>query len=314
MILAVTMNPAIDKIYLVNSYKINEVHRPVKMIASAGGKGLNVARVAKQVGRDVAVTGFLGGGNGQYIRKKIVELGLIDRFVEISDETRICINVTDTSTKTCTEVLEEGPTITTEQSTKFLSQFEDMLTDISVVTLSGSLPKSLTPDFYKELISICHEKEIPVLLDSSGDSFINGMRGKPFAIKPNEDEIKSVYKSRVDSIDDMVKAIIFFKNNGIQLPIISLGKDGSLVGLIDGVYKVSFPTIDTVNTVGSGDSFIAGLASGIDSGLSIKEAVVLATACGSANTQYEQTGFVELKTVNEFKKKVIITKRCDYDE
>ncbi len=82
MILTVTLNPAIDKIYFVDDFRLNNVHRPQNMIASAGGKGLNVARVAKLVGEEVAVTGFLGGGNGQFIRRKVKEMGLIDKFVE----------------------------------------------------------------------------------------------------------------------------------------------------------------------------------------------------------------------------------------
>jgi len=91
MILTVTMNPAIDKVYMVNHYALGEVHRPDKTIASPGGKGLNVARVAKQLGEDVGVTGPIGGGNGSFIKTKIEELGIIPRFVDVKGETRIRI-------------------------------------------------------------------------------------------------------------------------------------------------------------------------------------------------------------------------------
>ena len=201
MILAVTMNPAIDKIYFVDGFKLDEVHRPKGIISSAGGKGLNVARVAKIIGEEVAVTGFLGGGNGQFIRKKVKELGLIDRFVEIDDETRICINITDNVNNTTSEVLEPGPIITEEQSGKFLSSFSTMIDDVDIITFSGSLPKGLDSDFYAKLIRICNVKNKKVLLDTSGDAFKYGVLALPYMVKPNEDEIGTVYDGNTESVE-----------------------------------------------------------------------------------------------------------------
>lgn len=312
MILAVTMNPAIDKIYFVKSFNIDKVHRPDEMIASAGGKGLNVARVAKLVGENVAASGYLGGGNGKFISGKVEELGLVDRFVQIEDETRICINVTDVANQTCTEVLEAGPTITPSQEQLFLDSFAEMIKDVDIITLSGSLPKGLAPDFYAKLITIAKIQYKHVLLDTSGAAFMEGVKAKPFLIKPNDDEIKAVYDGPVETLDDLVEAIKYFKQDGIELPIISLGKDGSLAGLSDGIYKVTFPKIDIVNTVGSGDSFIAGCAVGLSRQMKETDMLKFATACGSANTQYSQTGFVEQAKVDEYFDKASVNKIADY--
>lgn len=312
MILAVTMNPAIDKIYFVKSFNIDKVHRPDEMIASAGGKGLNVARVAKLVGENVAASGYLGGGNGKFISGKVEELGLVDRFVQIEDETRICINVTDVANQTCTEVLEAGPTITPSQEQLFLDSFAEMIKDVDIITLSGSLPKGLAPDFYAKLITIAKIQDKHVLLDTSGAAFMEGVKAKPFLIKPNDDEIKAVYDGPVETLDDLVEAIKYFKQDGIELPIISLGKDGSLAGLSDGIYKVTFPKIDIVNTVGSGDSFIAGCAVGLSRQMKETDMLKFATACGSANTQYSQTGFVEQAKVDEYFDKASVNKIADY--
>lgn len=312
MILAITMNPAIDKIYFVKSFDIGKVHRPEEMIASAGGKGLNVARVAKLVGENVAVSGFLGGSNGYYISEKIKELALDNRFVRIDEETRICINVTDLTHKTCTEVLEVGPTITQEQTESFINAFEKIIADIDVITISGSLPKGILPDFYRRLIKISQSKSKPVLLDTSGLAFIEGIKAKPYLIKPNEEEIRAVYDGPVETIKDLIEAIKYFKNFGIEFPIISLGKDGSIAGLKDGIYKVSFPQINIVNSVGSGDAFIAGCAVGLSRKMNQKDILKLATACGSANTQYNQTGYVEKIKVEAFYEQVIIEKLSGY--
>lgn len=308
MILTVTMNPAIDKIYFVDDFKLNNVHRSKDCIASAGGKGINVARVAKLIGEDVAVTGFLGGGSGQFIRDKIKELGLIDRFVEIDDETRTCINIIDNKNNTTSEVLELGPTITPEQSEKFLNSFSKMISDVDIVTLCGSLPKGLNKNFYGKLIDICKAQNKKVLLDTSGEAFMYGVKKLPYMVKPNEDEIRAIYTGSVDTATGIIKAIKWLSKEGIEFPVVSLGKAGSIASYKNNIYKVTFPPVKTVNTVGSGDSFIAGFAVGLARGLSCEEVLKYATACGSANTQYEQTGYVELAKVNEYIEKTVVEK------
>lgn len=312
MILTVTMNPAIDKIYLVNNYTLGEVHRPTEMIASPGGKGLNVARVAKLMGEEVGATGPLGGGNGAYVRKGVEDLGIHSVFCEIQGETRICINVTDVESQQCTEVLESGPVLTEREAKAQLAKFESLMDKVDVVTISGSMAKGLPTDFYARLIGIAKSHGIKSILDSSGDAFVEGIKAKPFAIKPNEDEIRKVYDGPVDTVEGKIQAIRFFKNKGIQLPVISMGKDGSLAGLLDGIYKITIPTVKVINTVGSGDSFVAGLAVGVTNGLSEKDMLKMATACGTANTQYAQTGFVERDVVAGYFEQVEIEKIADY--
>ncbi len=312
MILTISMNPAIDKIYFVESYALGSVHRPIEIIDSAGGKGLNVARVARLLGEEVAVTGFLGGGNGQFLSHKIEELGMSNRFMEIDQETRICINVTDLSNQKCTEVLEAGPIVTAIECKDFLVRFESIIDDVEVITMSGSLPKGLPSDFYSALIQIAKEKNIPVLLDTSGEAAKLGAASKPFLMKPNIDEIGLLYDGPVETMTDLIEAVRALKNSGITLPIISLGKEGSLAGLSDGIYKVSFPRIDIVNTVGSGDAFVAGCAVAMVRNYSEIDLLKLATACGSANTQYGQTGYVEPEKVAEFMTYVDVKKISGY--
>ncbi len=312
MILTVTMNPSIDKIYFVNDFRLGEVHRPTDMIASPGGKGLNVARVAKLMGEVVGATGPLGGGNGDFIQKGVVDLGIKSLFCPIAGESRICVNVSDVVNQHSTEVLEAGPVISEEEAAVQLKLFTDLMNDTDVVTMSGSMAKGLPTDYYGQLIQAAKDKGVRTLLDSSGEAFVAGVKAKPYAIKPNEDEIKKVYHEPVETIEDKMAAIRFFKNEGIELPIISMGKDGSLAGLSDGIYKVSIPSVKVVNTVGSGDSFIAGLAIGLQRGLDEQSMLKMATACGTANTQYAQTGFVEPDVVDGYYKQVTVEKIAEY--
>jgi tagatose 6-phosphate kinase len=311
MILAITMNPAIDKIYFVESYALGGVHRPMDCIDSAGGKGLNVARVARLLGEEVAVSGFLGGSNGQYIKEKIAVQGLQNRFAWTDQQTRVCINVTDMSNGQCTEVLEVGPELSRLEGDHFLKAFESMLDDVDVITISGSLPKGIDYDFYSKLIELAHMKEIPVLLDASGEPMNLGLQAQPYLVKPNQEEISKVYKGATETIEDLMSAIRYLKSIGIDLPIVSLGKEGALAGLSDGIYKVSFPSIEVINTVGSGDAFIAGCAVAMVRKYNEIDMLKLAIACGSANTQYAQTGYVEMDKVTEYLNYVKVTKVCD---
>lgn len=312
MILTVTMNPAIDKIYLIDNYTLGEVHRPKEVIASPGGKGLNVARVAKLMGEDVTATGLLGGSTGMFIDKGVKELGIYSAFANVVGETRICINVTDEKSMSCTEVLEPGPTITEKEASRFLEVFEDFVKKSMVITISGSLPRGLTQDFYYDLILLCHKHNKKVLLDSSGIAFKEGLKAKPYLIKPNKDEIKQVYHKEISNENDVCEAISYFKELGITIPVISMGKDGSMVGLLDGIYHFSLPSINVINTVGSGDSFIAGCATGIHRGFELVDVIKLATACGTANTQFSQTGFVTKELVENYYKKVKVERITKY--
>lgn len=314
MILTITMNPAIDKIYMVDNYQLGEVHRPSKTIASAGGKGLNVARVAKLIGADVAATGLLGGSNGHYIKNKVEELGIESRFVNISGDTRICINVSDPVNQKSTEVLEAGPTISEAEAKKYLNAYGGMLNDVKVVTLSGSLPKGLPSNFYTLLIDIAKAQGKKVLLDTSSVAFLEGIKALPYMIKPNADEIKEIYHQDVSTEKGLIDAIKFFKQMGIEVPIISRGKEGCIAGLKDGVYTFTNPSVDVVNTVGSGDSFVAGCAVAISRDLSQIDMVKMGIACGTTNTLFSQTGYVEQELVDQFFNQVEAIKRDNYND
>lgn len=314
MILTVTMNPAIDKIYIVENFQLGEVQRPSKMIASAGGKGLNVTRVAKLMGEDVTATGLLGGSNGSYIDKKVQELKVKSKFIKIDGETRICINITDNINKLSTEILEKGPTISSDEADNFITKFSQLIKDVSVITISGSLPKGLPTNFYSLLIEEAKKYNTKVLLDTSSLPLLEGIKSKPYIIKPNCDEIKDIYNIDINNDEKLIDMINFFKNKGIELPIISRGKEGAIAGLSDGIYKIITPIVQTINTVGSGDSFIAGCAVGIERGLSEIDILKMGAACGTANTQYIQTGYVESKIVTDYFNQIKIYKIKDYSK
>ena len=299
-ILAINLNPAIDKVYAVDDFTIGGVFRPREMTATAGGKGLNVARVAHLLGEPIIATGFLGGGNGCFIEEQVRQVGITAEFVPIRGETRICIAVMDPKRNTSTEVLEPGPVITEEESQSFLENYRRLLDECVVVTASGSLPRGVPEDGYRKLIAMATERNIRFILDTSGEALKKGIEASPFLIKPNREEAEKLLGAPLATLEDQVEAVLMLKQKGVAIPVITLGKDGCVAGLPDGVYHLYGPAIQVVNTVGSGDSFVAGCAVGVARDLAPIEVIRLGMASAMSNTQFFQTGMVSPESVSRF--------------
>ncbi len=151
MILTLTMNPAVDIGYTVDTLKIDTVNRTKKVSKTPGGKGLNVSRVLKQLGSPVLATGLLGGHIGAFIKEKLDEVSLQNDFYPIQSETRNCIAILHEGSQT--EILEAGPTITPEEQAGFLAHFENLLKEVDLITISGSLPSGMDDDLYATIIN-----------------------------------------------------------------------------------------------------------------------------------------------------------------
>ncbi|MBO1911965.1 tagatose-6-phosphate kinase, partial [Microvirga sp. 3-52] len=169
---------------------------------TAGGKGLNVARVLHQLGEEVAASGFLGGSLGSFISAELKAIGIEDLFVPIEGETRNCIAILHEGKQT--EILESGPIISKTEAELFLTNFEEHLSRVDLVTISGSLPKGLSSDFYAKLIEISNPYGTKVLLDANGALLTSTLNSasKPYLIKPNEEEMAELIgKSTIDEIE-----------------------------------------------------------------------------------------------------------------
>lgn len=300
MILTVTLNPAIDRVYFLHSFEVGEVNRPASMTYTAGGKGLNVSRVASILGEAVCATGFLGGYNGQFISQELKRMGIEDSFIQIEGETRICLNMTDQSTGRSTEILEPGPVISQQACEAFLSRFEEQLKRCDVVTISGSMPKGVPADFYCQLVRAARRAGKRILVDTSGDSLARVLQEAPYLVKPNCYEAGKLMGSQIRTASDIKAALRCFMQAGVELPVVSAGKDGAYCEAAGKLYHFTTPDIAVVNTVGSGDSFIAGAAVGLSRGLDTIAVIKLAMACGTANACFAQTGVVSQELVEKY--------------
>lgn len=305
MILTVTANPAVDKVYFVDDFVMGNVYRPKDTRVSAGGKGLNVSRVAAILGSPVTATGFLGGGSGEFIKKETEALGIISCFTPIAGETRTCINISNDS-GVSGEILEAGPLITASEKDEFFLLFRKKIELCDVVCISGSLPKGLDSTFYGELIRICKHNNTPVIVDTSGQTLMDVIDYSPFMVKPNGDEAAQFYGKDIKDVENVKCALKQMKSKGIAIPLMTLGKNGAVAFIENEFYRFRTPDIVVKNAVGSGDSTVAGIAVGIWKGYSSVDAIRFGMACGVSNTQFEQTGMVTPEAVAEFYKQITV--------
>ncbi len=291
MLITVTLNPSIDKLYTIRQFVPYEVMRVEQVVNNAGGKGLNVSRVAAIAGEPVTATGFVGGFNGQYLISLLNHPRITPAFTEVAAETRSCINAWDLGNSGSTEYLEPGAPVTEAEIARFLEDFARVLPQGDVVSISGSMPQGTPPDLYETLIGMAKRAGKPVLLDTSGDTLRRAVKAQPALIKPNVDEIEQLTGQRPTDRGAVIAAAQRIREGGVGTVVVSLGAEGALMIAASGVYHGKPPKIDVVNTVSCGDSMLAGFAVAMRRGLSDPEALRLAVAISAANALTMPTGY-----------------------
>ncbi|MCD9022801.1 1-phosphofructokinase family hexose kinase [Cohnella silvisoli] len=295
-ITTVTLNAAIDKTYYVPVLAKGKVIRAEKILSMAGGKGVNVARVLRQLGHsNVAATGFASGYNGQFIIDQVRKIGIESEFVGASGESRLCLNFIDRTDGSSTEVLEPGPEIREEHLVNFKSKLQRLSEESGLVIFSGSIPKGLSSGLYAELIEIARQAGAEVFLDASGEPLVQGLAAKPSFIKPNEDEILPLLaETEKSGGQDLYGGVISLMEKGIPNVVVTLGGEGAVAGAEGKLYRVRIPKLRPVNTVGSGDAFVAGYAYGFIRGWPAPRCLSYAAAAGCANALSQVAGDVRL--------------------
>lgn len=307
MILTITLNPSIDIRYNISHFELGNVHRAEMCEKTAGGKGLNVARVIQKIGCDVLTTGLLGGKLGEDLAEKLDKQNIKNDFEKIKGETRNCINILHDNMSS--EVLESGPVITSDEWESFKKKFSDLTKTCKFISASGSLPAGLSAESYCELIKIAKDNQCKFFLDTSGDSLKQSLKAAPFFIKPNSEELEKLTGKTINSVDDAVKEAIKINKAGVEFVAVTLGADGAILVSKDKIYTAKIPKIKVLNTVGCGDSFVAGFVSGISQNLSASEAFRLAVACSMSNAMLPETGNIDNQVVEKLKQEIIISEK-----
>jgi tagatose 6-phosphate kinase len=308
MITCVNLNSSIDKLYIVKKLVPGTVMRVEEVSNTPGGKGLNVAKIISKLGEKVRVVGFYGGYSGKYLLSMMKQEKIQNSLTLVSGETRSCINIKEVSSDSQTEFLEPGPVITKKEIDEFLETFKDSIRQSDIVTISGSIPGGLPRDFYGHLISLSNEKGKRVILDTSDVFLKKAMRYKPFMIKPNLKEMEMLTGQDLSCRELLLKNMRSIQKKGVNVPAVSLGKEGVFVQSGRNVWHGISPDIPLVNSVGCGDSMVAGFAVGFSRNYTIEDTISLGVAVSTANALVPQTGSFRDKDLKVLLKKVRVKK------
>ena len=282
VILAVSLNPALDVTHHVAGVDWSGVNRPFQVAAAPGGKGLNVARTLHALGCDVLVAGLAGGVTGEAVRAGLAAAGVPGTFTPIAGETRRTFAVVDTASHDTALFNEPGPAVSAGEYAGFLVLYEKSLTGCDAVVLSGSLPPGLPPDSYAGLTARAAAAGVPVVLDAGGTALRHGAAAGPAIAKPNLAELADAVGRPLPDRAAAAAAAAELHAAGAGAVVVSLGGDGLLAVTGDGTWHAAPPARVAGNPTGAGDAVVAGLAHGLVLGRPWPERLRHAAALGTA--------------------------------
>jgi 1-phosphofructokinase family hexose kinase len=300
MILTVTLNAAIDRTVAVPNFRLGHRHRAVESRTVAGGKGINVARALKLLGRPVIATGFAGGPAGNRLLEQMREEAVLTDFTRIAAETRINLAVIDPTSGEQTEIAERGPAVSPEEVEGFVDRLRYLADGARLCVIAGSLPPGAGEDLYARLVKELGECGVPVVLDAEGDAMLTGLRAGAAVVTPNEREAEELVGQEFADGDDLVQGLSELVRLGAGEAAITR-PDGCVAVVGEGAeqrfLEVRTESLEPVSTVGSGDAFLAGYVAARYDGRPAGECLAYGVACGAESTQHFGAGVVDRSQV-----------------
>ena len=280
MIYTVTFNPAIDYLLYVPTFKIGSINRSAKENVFCGGKGINVSIILKELGIDSTATGFTAGFTGNALEQSLKSKAINTDFIHLKNGiTRINVKIRSDRE---TDINGQGPEILNSDIT-LLTEKLSTLGDNDYLVLAGSIPDKLPKNIYEKIMQSLSDRNVKFVVDATGELLKNSLKFRPFLIKPNADELGELFGTKIKTEDEALFFAEKLKNMGALNVLVSMGKDGAvLVDEYGKRHKRKAVSGKTVNTVGAGDSMVAGFVAGYIKTDDYDFALNLGTAAGSA--------------------------------
>lgn len=297
MIYTLTLNPAIDKTVEIDGLTLGNVNRISSMRVDAGGKGINVSKVASILGCKSVAMGIVGGSGGEMIEKTLADMDIDTDFVKVSDETRVNMKIIDTKNNCNTDINEQGAPVNADVIAQVEKKLADKLCAGDTVVLAGSVPKGTPADIYGRLVRLCNSRDARAVLDVDGALMAPGLAAKPYLIKPNIDELSRLCGKELKTAKDCIVPVKKLIADGIDRVVVSLGGDGALFASADGIYHAHGLKVTVRSTVGAGDSMVAAICVALDRGYDIGKMISLAVATSAANVTCSGTQAAEWSVI-----------------
>ena len=280
MIFTVTLNPSIDYVVRLDKLTNGITNRTTSEEYYFGGKGINVSCVLAELGLDSTAYGFVAGFTGEAIEKGIRNDRIITDFIKLKHGiSRINIKIKAGEE---TEINCQGPHIDESELERLLQKI-DRIANGDTLVIAGSIPNTMPDDVYERMLERISRKDVKIVVDATKQLLVNSLKYKPFLIKPNRQELSEIFGTEVKTEEDIEKYAKELQKMGARNVLISLGGDGAM--LIDengGKHKAGVLKEKVINTVGSGDSMVAGFVAGYEKEHSYPYALKLGSVCGNA--------------------------------
>ena len=281
MVYTLTLNPSLDYIVNVDDFQLGAVNRTSSEMIYPGGKGINVSMVLKNLGVDNIALGFIAGFTGKEIRKRVMDFGCKEDFiVTTSGWSRINVKMKSTEES---EINGNGPSIDLEAIRRLLLQL-DQLQDGDILVLAGSLARSMESGFYKDIMASLESRGVRIVVDTTKDTLMKTLAYRPFLIKPNKHELEELLDVTIHSIDEIEKYAKQLQSFGARNVLVSMAGDGAMLVAENGrSYYTEAPRGELKNSVGAGDSMVAGFIAGFQESADYEHAFYMGVATGSAS-------------------------------
>lgn len=292
MIYTVTFNPALDYIVFLDDMKLGDINRATRESIFYGGKGINVSTILNTLGLETTALGFVAGFTGKAIEEGLASLGIHTDFIHLPEgNSRINVKVKHGDE---TEINGQGPVITDEAIEALFAKL-DALTEDDILVLAGSIPNTLPEDIYEKILARLEEKRIRIAVDATKDLLLNVLKYHPFLIKPNNHELGEMFHTVCKTKDDIEHYAKELQKMGARNVLISMAGDGAILITEEGeTIQMGTPKGKVINSVGAGDSMVAGFLAGYLKNGSYEEALKTGTAAGSATAFSEGLASLEM--------------------
>ncbi len=280
MIYTVTFNPALDYVVFLDGLKLGDINRTTRESIYYGGKGINVSTILNTLGMETTALGFVAGFTGKAIEDGLNAQGMHTDFIHLPEgNSRINVKVKHGDE---TEINGQGPVITQEAIDALFEKL-NALREEDVLVLAGSIPNTLPEDIYERILASLSGKGIRIAVDATKDLLLNVLKYHPFLIKPNNHELGEMFHTVCDTREDIEHYARELQKMGARNVLISMAGDGAILITEDGgSIRMGTPKGKVVNSVGAGDSMVAGFLAGYLKNGNYEEALKTGTAAGSA--------------------------------
>ena len=255
---AISVSPAIDRTVYVNDFTLDKVNRVSNFCDTPGSKGINVVINLAGCGFDCTCAGFIGGSGADFIKNHLTGRGVVCDFVPVSYDVRTNMKIVDLKNKTYTDINFSGGDPTEENSALLKQKIKKLASSNSFIAMSGNISSASLQNLYKDLINAIKDKDCKVTVDCSGEALKLAAAANPYAIKPNLEELNNAFSLNCKTYSDVKNAALRLCESGVENVLVSLDKNGAIAVSGKKAYRIDNCSVDVINTVGAGDSFLSG--------------------------------------------------------